>query len=450
MADPSRGGEGQTDAVVRSLQAPRAGSGADAADEIITPRLAQLIQREGEVRVGHDGRLYRYDRGRYRNDGDTWVRVRVRERLGDRYRRRVSDDVVAWCRANFPTIAQTPPCDVLNVANGLLRWQVAELRPHDPQVATTVQLPVEWSPEASCPRIEAFLRDVLPPDALDFVVELMGYAMYAGNPMRVAVLLLGSGRNGKSVLLSVVTALLGADNVSAIPLQVLAENRFASAELFGKLANISGDLDARAIRRSDVFKTLTGGDPIHAERKYAAPFTFRPFALPIFSANEAPISSDQSAAWFDRWLIVPFERRIPDERVDPHLAAKLTHPDELAGLLVLAVEGLRRLMARGCFDPPASVRRAGDRYRDRLDTVRAFVAEECVVAPDAWVARPQLYRAYVTWAKEGGRLPLSAPTFNEHLDANLGGRIEQRTRRGDRGWAGIGLLADGRDVGGDS
>ena len=193
------------------------------------------------------------------------------------------------------------------------------------------------------PRTDQFLAEVFPADAVAIAKEVLGYALYAGNPYRKAVLLLGSGGNGKSKYLAIVSALLGAANVASVPVQVFGENRFASAELFGKLANVAGDLDARAIKRSDVFKMITGGDPIMAERKNCHPFSFVSFALPLFSANEPPISSDQTQAWFDRWLILPMERRIEGTSLcDPFLEAKLTTSDELAGALVLAVDGLRR------------------------------------------------------------------------------------------------------------
>jgi P4 family phage/plasmid primase-like protien len=259
-------------------------------------------------------------------------------------------------------------------------------------------------------------------------------------------LLLGPGANGKTVLLAIIRRLLGERNVSAIPLQAFSDNRFAAAELFGKLANVCGDLDARTVRHSDVFKAWTGGDLLLAERKYGAPFAFCPTAVPIFSANEPPLSSDQSDAWFDRWLIVPMERRIPEDQRDPHLARKLVTEAELEGLLVEAVEGLERLMRRGRFDLPESVRRAGEGYRDRLDTVRGFVGECCHLDPDLWTPRPVLYAFYRDWAKDGGRFPVSAATFFDHLRRGFAGRIEERTRRGKRGWLGIGL-GGGEDAG---
>lgn len=260
---------------------------------------------------------------------------------------------------------------------------------------------------------------------------------------------LGRGRNGKSTLLRVLFALLGEDNCSSIPLQALGENRFAVANLHGKLANICGDLDARAIKRTDTWKQITGEDIIMAEHKYRNPFQFKSYAVQFFSANDAPISSDQSDAWFDRWIILPFEQRFASggRQPDITLTAKLTTRDELEGILVLAVEGLRRLMTRGGFDQPAPVLRAADAYRERLDTVRAFINEECVFEPDAWMSRADLYRNYRMWAQESGRYPLSAVTFNDHLRNTLGDAItEKQLKRGGHNygkcWTGITVSQD--------
>src|SRR5262249_58324017 len=119
----------------------------------------------------------------------------------------------------------------------------------------------------------------------------------------------------------------------------------AAADVYGKLANICGDLDARAIHRTDCFKQITGGDPIMAERKFRDAFSFVAYALPLFSANEPPRTADQTDAWFDRWIILPMERRFEGPDADPTLSDGLAA--ELEGLLVLAVAGLQRPMPRG-------------------------------------------------------------------------------------------------------
>src|SRR5262249_13178333 len=116
------------------------------------------------------------------------------------------------------------------------------------------------------------------------------------------------------------------------------------------------------------------------------------------------------------------------DREDPGLAEKLG--TELEGLFVHAVTGLQRLMARGRFALPASVVQAGTRYRQTLDTVRAFVAEECHLDPTTWVDRAQLYKRYREWCQDGGRMPLANTTFNQHLVQAFGTRICLRKRTG--------------------
>src|SRR5262249_11462207 len=159
-------------------------------------------------------------------------------------------------------------------SNGPLEWKTGTLHPHSPDVLTTNQIPVAWTPDATAPTIARFLGEVLPGDAVELVEEIAGYALYAGNPFRKAVMLLGPGGNGKSVLLRLLASLLGEPNVAAVPLQALGEDRFSAADLFGKLANICGDLDARAIQRTDLFKQITGGDPIRAQFKFRDAFSF--------------------------------------------------------------------------------------------------------------------------------------------------------------------------------
>jgi phage/plasmid-associated DNA primase len=106
-------------------------------------------------------------------------------------------------------------------------------------------------------------------------------------------------------------------------------------------------------------------------------------------------------------------------------------------------------MGRQRFAFPSSVERAREQYRQTLDTVRAFITEECHFDPDAWIDRAELYRRYKEWCREGGRYDLAAATFNARLPQAYPGRIGQRTRRGRPGWRGldIGVAAPEGDRG---
>jgi phage/plasmid-associated DNA primase len=53
-------------------------------------------------------------------------------------------------------------------------------------------------------------------------------------------MLLGPDRNGKGTLLRLITALLGKRSISNVNLQELVADKFAKADLYGKMANIGG------------------------------------------------------------------------------------------------------------------------------------------------------------------------------------------------------------------
>ena len=406
------------------------------------PLAGEFLKRKFSFALGQDRRLYRFVHGRYKPDGERWVAKWLRPRLRQYFRKRHLTELLEWLRAEEPKITERPPENVINCANGLLDWQNLDLKDHSPTHYSPIRIPIRWRPDAKCPEIDRVLHELLPNEVVPLIYEIAGYCLYPANPMRKAFMFLGGGRNGKSTVLNLIGAMLGRENCTAIPIQTLSDNRFAAAQLFGKLANIAGDLDARSIKRSDTFKCLTGGDEIQAEHKFKDSFRFRSFATLLFSANEPPLSSDQTSAWFDRWIIIDFKRRLAETEVDPHLEAKLHTESELEGFLVHAVAGQQRLMARGRFDLPEVVREAGDEYRLRLNSVRAFIEEECSLKdPNARTTRKRLYASYVAWCETYGRRPVSEARLCDQIRGAFGDRISETKVNGTRGWKGIIVIA---------
>jgi putative DNA primase/helicase len=403
----------------------------------VPPRMGKHLEAEGHIRLGHDGRLYRYDAGVYVADAEKWVGKRMRELLGEYYRKRQREEVIGWLMSTMPSIASTQPADVINLDNGLLDWRRGALEPHDPKVLSTIRVPHRWNPKAKCPEISAFLNEVLPDDCIEFVLEVIGHCLIPDNRMQRSVMLIGTGGNGKGTLLNLIKMLLGPQNVAARTLHDLTEDRFARADVFGKLANICGDLDARTVERSDVFKMITGNDTLSGERKYGQPFEFVPFARLLFSANEVPPSSDQSMAYFDRWLPVPMTKRIRGTKDEVQgIIAQLTAADEMEGLLALAVEGLRRLMRRGHFKVPTSVKEEHKRFQRHVDTVLAFVEDRCVIDPEGRATRSDVYFSYQAWCAENGRRPVAAHNVYAKLMQQFPS-VSPRDLTGGRGFAGI-------------
>lgn len=387
----------------------------------VRPRLGRAIAEAVTLTRGPGGGLW-YDAGGYFvPGGEDLVRECVQEVLQDEFKGYDLNEVMTWCKALPVTISAEPgPENRLNCANGVLDLDTLGLRAAQPSERFTYKLPVAWNLYATCPAADAFVREVVPADCFGIFFEILGLCLLQTGRFRRAVMFLGKGANGKTRALRLFNAVLGSENTVAVPLQVLAENRFAAARLFGKLANIAGDLDSRPLERSDLFKTLTGDDRVHAERKYENGFDFVNTATLVFSANEWPVSHDQSDAYFTRWTALPFpntyvegnaDLKPGERRADPRLLEKLTTREELEGVLVRAVQGARQIRERGGFDVPESVRAAVADYREWADTVLAWVIERVRPLPEFRLSRRQFYDAYRTWVTENGRSPVSSKRF---------------------------------------
>jgi len=184
------------------------------------------------------------------------------------------------------------------------------------------------------------------------------------------------------------------------------------------------------------------GDFLQVERKFRDPFSFRNRAKLIFSANELPGTRDRSSAFFRRWIVVPFLRQFHKgmPSFDPLLLEKLTSPEGRSYLLRLAVEGLRRLDARGHFSDSKTTADARAEYRRDADTIVAWFQELCSFDPEAWTSNATAYTSYREWCARGGHAPADISILARRMRA-LEPRLKsvRRTEANSRvrGWSGL-------------
>jgi len=309
--------------------------------------------------------------------------------------------------------------DILNLQNGLLNIHARRSSPHSQDYLSVIQLPVTHKPRTVCPKILRFFRDVLRPGDIHVVLQMIGYCMYRSCEYEKAFLLFGDGANGKGVLIKLIEALLGQNNCSHRSLQDLDKNRFAAADLYGKLANTCPDLKSLKLSETGNFKMVVSGDSITAERKFEHPFTFRNYAKPIFSANEIPESDDKTDAFYRRWRIFHFDKKFQKGKEDPRLIKELTTSDELSGLLNLALIGLKQLIDEGGFHDKDVDQTRRD-YEENTNDVNAFLYHECIVDitnAEYSTLATDLYAAYVNFCTSRSTRPVEMSVFGKKLAA---------------------------------
>ena len=388
--------------------------------------------------------LHRWEDGVWVPDGEQMVIHRVTNLLGDLFRPSHARNVVVALSNKPSPFSRDPNTRFLNVPNGLLDWRTGDLCDHDPNVGILPRIPVEWDPDATCPRIDAWLEEVLPEDCLDLAYEVVGYCLFNGYPIHKAILLFGEGRNGKGTYERLIERLLGSGNCSHITPQELDDNRFKAAELYGKLANLVGDVDPKTFRVTEKFKQATGDDTLTAERKHGQNFNFKNVAKIVAAFNKLPQSADTTEGFLSRWVVLPFIGYFPDGVADESVEAKLHAPEELQGLLVKAVYALRRLMERRTFPCPPSVEEATKKFRLEADPYRQFITEKLVAMPKGYIFRSELLRLWEAWASANGHPVGPARDLYSALRGAardvLGAEIKEGKRGGLEGFHGIDVV----------
>ena len=431
----------------------------------VLPRIAEHLHSKAPVFAIRD-RLYRYEVGVYRPDGEQRVRAELAELLGEAHSSYARREVLGYLRDRYPLIMDgghnatdliDPVPHVLNVGNGLLDVRDLSLRPHDPSYLSTLQVPHDFDPQAECPAVDRFLREVFPDDAVTLAYEFIGSLLRRDlNPEQV-LLLIGDGSNGKSIFITILHALLGPDNCSAITVQQIDESRFHAINLMGKLANFCADLPATRLRETSTFKRAVSSDQIEGEWKGVQPITFTPFCKFVFACNTIPATCDHSDSFYRRWLPVEFLNTFVDpakydQKTSPpnhrpardrtKLIAELTYSAELRGLMVRSLQAARAVSARGGrYSEPESVEQAQKRFRRETDTVMWFADERLFFDDVAKVSRQLVYDTYVRWADAQGVDAECQREFNSRLEGLGAERFRPRFgKRRVNSWRGIGLI----------
>jgi putative DNA primase/helicase len=250
------------------------------------------------------------------------------------------------------------------------------------------------------------------------LAEYLGYVFikHGSNALKEekALVLYGSGANGKSVFFQIVNSLLGVENVSSFSLQSLTnENGYYRAKLANRLVNYASEINGKL--ESSTFKQLVSGEPVEARLPYGQPFILKQYAKLIFNCNELPREVEHTNAYFRRFLIIPFNVTIPPQEQDKLLHVKIIE-NELSGVFNWVLEGLNRLLEQKRFTYCDAAQRAVEQYRIESDSVQMFLEEfGYEVSPVVEIPLKDIFIEYKNYCIDSGFKPCSQRTLAERM-----------------------------------
>jgi len=380
-------------------------------------------------------RLWEYHEpdGVFERGGEATVDEILARNLEAHYSQREKNEVVGYIKARTYIDREEfnggEDENLLCVANGVLDLETRELHDHSPDYYFVRALPIEYDGTATAESIQSFVGEITEREADRMtMLEMVGSCLWPEYLKGKFMILFGEGGNGKSVFFDLVSRFLGSENVSGWDLQELGENRFATSALVGKYANIGGDMDSVKVKNTGVLKTLTGGDVMMVEEKNEKAHEFVNSATLMFGANRPPVIDEASRAVKRRLVPVrlPYEFTDDDEEVrekelakearDPDvLLDEMTTPEEMSGLLNMALDGLDRLRETGDVSLPESQEERLEYYEQFSDPIKEFAVRCLDNERNERVEKDSVYSAYKAFCQDRDYTNRQKSTFFRQL-----------------------------------
>jgi P4 family phage/plasmid primase-like protien len=359
---------------------------------------------------------------------DTMVREVMRLLEIDRSRDAAKLDLTG--ALDRPSVINCRNCELWLDRNGKVT-----VKPHSPTSYLTNVLNVDYDPAATSPEYDEALLKIFqkaenPKAMRRHWNELFGYILQPRRDIKLIVMLLGGGDNGKSKLMELIAdEFLGINNYVSARVGELEGNQFSLSKLVGKLLFYDDDVQSGTKLADGILKKISEERAITTEKKYQNSFTFRCRALPVLLCNNLPTTSDVSPALHRRIMAIPFDHQFkPGIDLDPDLFERIRQ-NELSGVLNQALEGLQRLRARGHFKKPSDVQRKADEWFKNANPVEGFLADMCQPDPTAKWRQQDAYDRFQEYCKDNGyTIVMQLKTFVEKL--NQRGYETKRTRVG--------------------
>jgi len=406
--------------------------------------------------------MWIYKEGIYKPEGKSEIKELIRKILGKIYNSNISNRIIEKIEADtfieHDKFFQTNYLEEVPVENGILNIFTKELTNFNPKKIFFNKLPIKYEPKAICPNILQFLKDVMnDTDDVNVIIELIGFCLLKEYKIEKAIMFVGHGRNGKSKTIELLKRFIGIENCCSVTLNALNESSFSVSELFGKMVNLAGDLSNDSLKNTGMFKETVGRDVISAKRKFLRDLIFTNYAKHIFACNELPKVYDLSDGFWTKWILLEFpfkfipqkEMDILDEEekknkkiLDPDIIEKITSPQEMAGLLNMALEGLHKIIKNKDFSYSKGTNEIKELWIRQSDSFTSFCMDCIEEDYNGVVSKKELRKEYYKYCKKNKLKGSSDKGIKATLESRYGATESQTYGEGTRNWEGIKLKND--------
>jgi len=338
--------------------------------------------------------------------------------------------------------------------NGVLDIATKEFREGKPDdylslCTHTDYIPIDHSdPEHMRIRAEVllFFQQLFPnPNVNKYMWEHLASVLRGDNRNQTFNIYTGSGRNGKSKLVELMSLVLG-DYKGSVPLALITQKRGSIGGVSPEIAQLKGlryavmQEPSKATKLNEgIMKELTGGDPIQGRALFKDTVTFVPqFSLAVCTNHLFDITSSDDGTW-RRIRVCDFVSRFVDNpsedpndyefQVDRNIDKKFKEWAPIFTAMLVEKLFETNGMVADCPEVMAS----SQNYKAQQDYFTGFMKERIVKLESGRIKKTDVLHEFQEWYSElyGGKVP-SGKELYDFLEKKLG-------RAGRTGWKGWNL-----------
>jgi putative DNA primase/helicase len=357
--------------------------------------------------------------GTYVTDGKTYIQQIVDRIIGIKDSETLANKIAYLIRMrtfhNRQEFLGEHNVDLICLKNGIYNIEDGTLIPHTPNYIFFNQVNVTYDPNATCPKISTAIRDMLPENDASLIEEMFGFILYRNYFINRIFILTGTGANGKSQIIKLIKRFVGDGNWCAITPQQITESEFMRSELFGKLVCLAADVSSNDMKNTGILKSLSGEDPLTANRKYKTSLNFTNYAKLVFAMNQIPHIEDDTAGMMRRLAIIDFREyfysedecaEMPEDQrnavkhADTNLIEKIGTDEELSGLFNVAIKKLKKLQERGSFTNSRNTEDIKTSVAIKSNSIGSFIESFLIADPYSRIKKDDLRHAYHLYCRK--------------------------------------------------
>jgi P4 family phage/plasmid primase-like protien len=306
--------------------------------------------------------------------------------------------------------------------------------------------------------IKQFFDELFPvPDLREYMWQHLASVLIGTTENQTFNIYTGSGRNGKSRLVDLMSKCLG-DYKGTVPITLITQNRNSIGSTSSEIVQLMGTRYAVMQEPSKgdkinegIMKEITGGDPIQGRALFKDTVTFTPqFKLVVCTNTLFDIKSNDDGTWRrirvcefkSKFLENPYENEVEFPRSEYPYQFKLNKkldekfeewaPVFMAMLVELAYE------MQGNVKDCDMVMASSNQYREGQDYLTEFVKDRVVRKQGEKIKKTELAQSFKEWYVENyGRNVPKIKEVNDYMDKRFG--------RYRNGWQNVAIIYDTDD-----